>query len=57
MTLLVRTSLADILLLEKIITKYMKENNITDINEIHNKNHEIIIQEKYNKIIKDLDNV
>jgi hypothetical protein len=46
--LLIRMSIADILLVEKIINTYMKENNIEDIDDVPVKE----IQEKYDEIMK-----
>jgi hypothetical protein len=54
MTLMVRMNLVDICLIEKIINKYMKEKNIKNIDEIEKPEHESIIQERYNKIIKEI---
>lgn len=56
MTLKIRLSIADILLVEEIIRKYMEENNIKDINKIYLQKHEILIQNKYNEATKDLIN-
>lgn len=46
-SLMIRMSIADILLVEKIIDSHMKINNIKNINDIDEK----IIQEKYNEIM------
>lgn len=42
--------MVDILLVEKLITTYMKENNITDINLVDEK----IVQQQYDKIMNKL---
>lgn len=46
--LMIRMSIGSILLVEKLITNYMKENNITDINLVDEK----VIQKKYDEIMK-----
>jgi hypothetical protein len=48
MTLMVGLSIADILLMEKIIDNHMRDNNIKNINDIDEK----IIQQKYDEIIR-----
>ena len=37
MSLMVRTSIADILLIEALITNYMQENNIKNIDDVDEK--------------------
>lgn len=46
--LMVRMTLADILLVEALISQYMREKNIKDINKVDEK----VIQERYDEIIK-----
>lgn len=48
MGLLVRMSIADILLVEALITKYMHENNIKNIDDVDEK----VIQQRYDEIMK-----
>lgn len=47
MTLMVRMSIADILIVEALITKYMQENNIKNIDEVD----EAVIQKRYDEIM------
>ena len=46
--LMIRLSLTDILLVEKLINNHMKENNIKNINDID----ESVIQKTYDEIMK-----
>lgn len=47
MSIMVRMRIADILLVEKLVDKHMKENNITNIDDIDEK----AIQEQYDEIL------
>ena len=48
MALMVRMSIADIILVDALITKYMQEKNIRNIDDVDEK----VIQERYDEIMK-----
>lgn len=52
MTLVIGSSVVDILLMEKIIRECMEEHNIFNIYDIEETKHEKIIQERYDTIMK-----
>lgn len=47
-SLMIRMSIADILLTERLIDKHMKENNIKNIDDVDEK----VIQQQYNEIME-----